>query len=343
MKSKLLILMSGTTLLTSPGFSSYNIPVKSTSRGRPQRKNQGHLVAQAARASAAAYNDDKFVSLKSRPIREQVGNEARSILAQQKTVISFSASIPKYGNMPAGIVTYEQDQTGHGKVTLAYHGTECNADLITDIIALKQSGKEIGIDGYVHRGFLSRYMQSREAVNRVLTSVLQSHGKTASEVDFLVTGHSLGGALATLAAADLKKNFASESQVDLVTFSSPRTVDHAGAKSIQNTLEDRALRLWRDRDPISMVSLGTQVGFGFFTGFKHVGQDFKFAAAQKAISMDNHALNLYTDDAESPEAVKILKHVGWRTWVSKKVSKLASKIKKPFKFLSKKKSKKSLL
>jgi hypothetical protein len=291
------------------------------------KTDQSDLIKDMAAAAHAAYNDKNLVNLTSGAIRKQVGNEPRALLAQTKETVSFSSTIPGYGNVPAGILLCEVDASGKHKITIAFHGTECKVDLMTDLLALKRSADVIGLPGYAHKGFLDRYMQSREALIDVINDRLEAHGKDASEVEFNITGHSLGGALATLCAADLKMNLVKTSQVNLVTFSSPRVLEAVGAKTLDNALavaSGKNLRIWRAYDPISAISLGTKFGFGFITGYRHVGHGVKLAANVDFLSMKNHAHDLHLKDAFSETPVEILEHTGWRDSFSNAVSRVRS-------------------
>jgi predicted lipase len=70
---------------------------------------------------------------------------------------------------------------------------------------------------YVHRGFLDDYNSVAVQVFVAVNQIREKYG--AKRV--LVTGHSLGGVLATLAAIDLKLHD-SFSDVSLITFGEPR-------------------------------------------------------------------------------------------------------------------------
>jgi triacylglycerol lipase len=65
----------------------------------------------------------------------------------------------------------------------------------------------------MHRGFASAYMSVRKQIHNYLN-------RAASNVT--VTGHSLGGALATLCAVDIQYNFSNKVAVDIYTFGAPR-------------------------------------------------------------------------------------------------------------------------
>ena len=96
-----------------------------------------------------------------------------------------------------------------GLTVLAFRGTESNKfdDLISDLDTLQRDFR----DGRrVHTGFLKAY---GPLVQQRVTTLLQDR-----EGSLLVTGHSLGAALATLAALDTNPTA-------LITFGSPRVGD----------------------------------------------------------------------------------------------------------------------
>jgi hypothetical protein len=306
---------------------------------RVSQRNRSDLIREAAKHSAAAYNDRGLVALKSSPLRNQHGFEDREALtAAGYQVISFSASIPGRGNVPAGIVTYKEDPLGKARITISFHGSESIEDFTeANIRAFKKQNPTLGISGYIHGGFHDRYLQSREALFDVVETVLNANNKTVEDVDFMVTGHSLGGALATLAAADVKTNLKAkaEPQVALVTFSSPRVFDHRGAEQMENLLGQNMIRVWRSNDPVPMVSMGSQI-LGWFTGFKHVGQSVKLESKTTGIfpSLTNHSLDTIKADALSDEEVRFdSKHVGVRTWLGNKASSIASSVSSGFRRL----------
>ena len=62
---------------------------------------------------------------------------------------------------------------------------------------------------------------------------MKREGMKPNLVKFYVTGHSLGGALATLAAYDMRaiaKQYGNEANVSCYTFGAPRTGNHAFAR-----------------------------------------------------------------------------------------------------------------
>jgi triacylglycerol lipase len=70
---------------------------------------------------------------------------------------------------------------------------------------------------YVHRGFLDDYNSVAVQVFVAVNQIRQKYGTKR----VLITGHSLGGVLATLAAIDLKLHD-SVSNISVITFGEPR-------------------------------------------------------------------------------------------------------------------------
>lgn len=278
-----------------------------------ETKNRSQLLQNAALAAAASYNPQKVFSEQSQDIRNQDNDDLyEKLIFSGQEATRFNANIKKnpllgdlmaHGEMDAGFVSYS-NKCGKATITIAYHGTECFRDLATDANALKKADQNLISGGYIHSGFRNRYMESRDQMLAKVQNILTQNELKADEVDFVVTGHSLGGALATIAAVDLKKGLASNTKLSLVTFSSPRVFDKKGAQEAENILEGRAYRLWREKDPIPAVSLATRLGLGYLTGFKHVGKSMKLSSTVNLFSMENHAMDTLLRDAQSHEDVK---------------------------------------
>ena len=72
-------------------------------------------------------------------------------------------------------------------------------------------------DAKVHNGFYEQFVALRPAVEAFIS---KSVAETSVE-DILITGHSLGGAVASLLAASLAPNFENHA-IRVVTFGSPK-------------------------------------------------------------------------------------------------------------------------
>ncbi len=113
-----------------------------------------------------------------------------------------------------------------GKALLAFRGTQIDQikDMLTDIAAVPTPWTEAG--GNVHYGFARAMRSVVDQVRRWMQL------ESIQPAQLLVCGHSLGAALATLAASAFRPGM-------MVTIGSPRVGDAAFAQGIQPTLAVR--------------------------------------------------------------------------------------------------------
>lgn len=141
-------------------------------------------------------------------------------------------------------------------VTLTFRGTanliNVFNDLSVDPVSLQwamQSQQELVLQ--VHTGFAREYRAMQNAFNHYrVYDVLQA---LVNQEDWhiLLTGPSLGSALATLCAADLLLRGAfSADKIALITFGSPRTGDSAFAQWIDQAGLYKNIRVEIDCDPV---------------------------------------------------------------------------------------------
>ncbi|MBW4520452.1 MAG: lipase family protein [Scytolyngbya sp. HA4215-MV1] len=111
----------------------------------------------------------------------------------------------------------------------------------------------------MHRGFVSAYMSVREQIHTYLKNY------TAATV--IVTGHSLGGALATLAAVDVQYNFASKFKIEVYTFGAPR-VGNGGFRDSFNRRVPDSYRFVYGMDIVPALPRPWQ-------GYSHVDKEYR--------------------------------------------------------------------
>ncbi|MBW4516804.1 MAG: lipase family protein [Timaviella obliquedivisa GSE-PSE-MK23-08B] len=149
-------------------------------------------------------------------------------------------------------------------IILAFRGTgaRCLKDWMTDvdITTLKDCG------GRVHRGF----SLGLEAIWQDVITQLQ-HFRTNTQTLF-ITGHSLGAALATLAAAKLPT--IGQVVQGLYTFGSPRVGCPEFASAFNQTFQNCAFRFVNHNDLVTRVALRS-------LGYDHVGKCLYFDAEGK--------------------------------------------------------------
>ncbi|MEH1818148.1 MAG: lipase family protein [Nostoc sp.] len=108
--------------------------------------------------------------------------------------------------------------------------------------------------GFVTAGFRGIYVSLRQK----LLNALNEKWQNSQNAKVFVTGHSLGGALATLAIPDILKNtpFKNPDDVTLYTFASPRCGDRQFAASFE-ALKVRHWRIANTEDFVTMLPFPT--------------------------------------------------------------------------------------
>lgn len=147
---------------------------------------------------------------------------------------------------------------------LAFRGTEDIKDWQVDALAVPQHyDLQIGTftihGGKVHAGFLRRWEQIRG-------SVFTAIGTTPRPI--IITGHSLGGAIATLCAIELR---ALDWQVQLVTVGTPRVGNSEFARMLDHNLKNYVrIEHWLDPVPwIPRIFGWSHAGKRKYVGFLH--------------------------------------------------------------------------
>ncbi len=151
---------------------------------------------------------------------------------------------------------------------IAFRGSEETgiADWITDLKFIQQVypyEKSRNKKVKVHAGFISAYKSVRDAV-------LDAAKKTPHR-RIVCTGHSLGGALATLAALDIQYNLP-DKEVRCYTYGSPK-VGNADFVKSYNKRVPQTFRIVNSSDAVPNFPAG---------GYQHVGQLFHVGQQAKA-------------------------------------------------------------
>lgn len=132
-------------------------------------------------------------------------------------------------------------------ITICFRGTESIADILTDLkisqITFVIPGLEIWNCPQVHRGFYQQFESVRKEIEK--------HLDTNKHKNVIFTGHSLGGALATLASLYFSPNF-TDKNISCVTFGSPRVGDSKFGE-LFNKYVNQSYRYVNDNDPVPCI------------------------------------------------------------------------------------------
>ena len=150
---------------------------------------------------------------------------------------------------------------------LVFRGTEVKKELSTalnnvlaDILAFLGVRDEFNCNGcQIHYGFYDAYTTILKEINLI---------EFPPNKTLFIIGHSLGGALATLAAYQLLKKYPDRFNISLVTFGAPRVGNQAFADHMNKSHLYYNVRIIFNNDPItsvpfddSYVHAGTAVTF----------------------------------------------------------------------------------
>jgi predicted lipase len=188
-----------------------------------------------------------------------------------KEAVNLSRKIPVY-------LGYVFTSPSHN--IIAFRGTNRLAEMITDAIVLQTDYPTTGY-GKIHDGFLDLYQS--------LAQQVQEAAKTFNPtLPCYVTGHSLGGALATLAALDLALKFPKlRSRIQLYTYASPR-VGNRDFATKHSQLLPNCYRVVNLADTVPLTPPFEVYG----SQYSHIGQMWSFLANTGDI-IRNHRISTY--------------------------------------------------
>ena len=161
---------------------------------------------------------------------------------------------------------------------VAFRGTQTFEDWVGDFDAFFEPYKYVPNGGQVHMGFQSIYGALQKSVAAGIGTAV------AGCDDLLVTGHSLGGALAVTAGPDIAKNLTPTLVPELITFAGPAAglADFARFFDLLIPSCYRVVNFW---DLVPRLPPQAPIGLYEQTG-THVNIDPGFALAVEAHSLE---------------------------------------------------------
>ncbi|MFV0949525.1 lipase [Wolbachia endosymbiont of Nasonia giraulti] len=175
------------------------------------------------------------------------------------------------------------------EVTIAYHGTRDLNDVKEDLRASLAKLSFLPEDHRVHSGFYSLFKRSWPSVHKILKGHANDKGLAIKDLKINVTGHSMGGALANIAALCLNKTEGAE-DVHVATFGSPRVFYNGAAEVYNQCLGNKTIRVACQSDPVPCLPHGN-AGMHY----KHVGKSLKLETGKtlEYLELHYHRINIY--------------------------------------------------
>ncbi|MEO7145766.1 MAG: lipase family protein [Bryobacteraceae bacterium] len=170
-----------------------------------------------------------------------------------------------------------------GTALVAFRGTQTLADWLDDFDAVALPYKAVPGAGFVHLGFQLVY----EHVRGSLPALILNGCPGCKRV--LVTGHSLGGALAVLSALDLATNIPPRIVPELYTFAGPRT----GAPDFAAAFNAHISTCYRVVNVIELTPLDIVPNVPLPPLYEHVGSSVTVHGGFTLDEKAAHALTSY--------------------------------------------------
>ena len=239
-------------------------------------------------------------------------NELRDALRKKlATRQARSLQIPDNSLQQLEIARKTRDK--QRSILIAFRGTMTLGDWLTDAHAIRRVHFHFGD---VHHGFMSLYRSFQQTLLDTVRSLLPKDQELKGNTNIYVTGHSLGGALATLCTADLLIEVSKAPIPVCYTFGSPRVGSPDFANSFnrfvaiqynQKINSSCSVRIYHQEDPIPYLPPELM-------GFKHVENSWCLdeAQARRLLKNSAHYIDNYREVVEDEELSSVLNKQGWK-------------------------------
>ncbi len=180
---------------------------------------------------------------------------------------------------------------------IAFRGTQTQIEWWRNLQATQKeyldpiTGKQYG---WVHEGYL-KVMR-----NQIIDTLIETVRQLDPTVPCYVTGHSLGGAIATLSAMEIALRVPEiREQIQLYTYAAPRIGDRTFAQA-HSQLIPNSYRIVNLSDSVPLVPPIKINNYFTKASYSHVGQKWSFAAQFGDVLL-NHVVDTYRTAIEAEQ------------------------------------------
>lgn len=199
---------------------------------------------------------------------------ATATAADTRVAIAESFNLPWDPKKCIAMLWVSRDDPG--VAFLAFRGTVGLYEWQLDLRYAHSAYPRFGDGCFVHSGFHGAYESIREDIHRAIAR--------HNVMRLFISGHSLGGAMAVLAAADLGADLVAE----VVTYGAPRVGNVAWAHVFKERLGDtRVLNVRDEGDAVCMVPFPSMVDLNPFNNdpeYTHVGEWLYFRSEERTLA-----------------------------------------------------------
>jgi hypothetical protein len=187
-------------------------------------------------------------------------------------------------------------------VLVAWCGTDSLLNALTDAsFAPKRCLPELAGSGNIHGGFLEAYELAKRKFDSAFKEINTSLYEAQGTKKLFICGHSMGGSLALLYAAEMKTN-----QPVLYTYGMPRTFTQAAMPYLDNITHYRHVN---DNDTVPQVPMDIDVDNLFYQKLGPLGSKLGFNWL--AVSVAGLPVSLWQKDMELQLGIELKKDPYW--------------------------------
>jgi hypothetical protein len=145
------------------------------------------------------------------------------------------------------------------EIIVAFRGTKKTKDWMSNFNIFKVKSSRIGIGGKTHQGITNIYLSAQDKIIESVRKLIPASRELQRNTQIFVTGHSLGGALATVCLIDMEKLMLGPNDPICYTFASPRVGDKDFVKNFNEKFSKKqnvcyqsycSVRFYRKNDPV---------------------------------------------------------------------------------------------